>query len=80
MLTARMLTKVISFEKHLRQNCQTKGGGGGGTGGKERSKRESQLGRAAGRGGCEERWGRGERKRAREREKVSGRQKELRRE
>lgn len=49
-----MLTKVISFEKHLRQNCQIKGGGGG-TGGKERSKRESQRAReGSGELGCEE--------------------------
>lgn len=42
-----MLTKVISFEKHLRQNCQIKGGG------EQEEKREarekaSELERAAG--------------------------------
>lgn len=73
-----MLTKVISFEKHLRQNCQIKGGGG------QEEKREarekaSELGRAVGS------WVARKdedvvKEREREREKVGGRQKELRRE
>lgn len=75
-----MLTKVTSFEKHLRRNCQTKGGGE-----EKREAREkaSELGAREGsekRGWEEEMRRGGEREKEREREGERGRQKELRRE